>query len=158
MGQSLFSHQHILPLDLSLLLYMSLTLYPLACLFRSKKIQNKSKKNVADLCGKIETDVEIKALAEKFHGMFKHKPHHISNVASHKIQGCDLQEGEWDTVGSIINWNYFHGKIFMIYVYICMRIHIHTYITVHMCVPISKIMCCNYVKLIKLMVHCFERI
>ncbi|GMN44077.1 hypothetical protein TIFTF001_013276 [Ficus carica] len=65
----------------------------------------------ANLYGKLETDVEIKASAKKFHGMIKHKPHHISNVASHKIQGCDLHEGEWGTVGSIINWNYFHdGK------------------------------------------------
>ncbi|GMN44075.1 hypothetical protein TIFTF001_013274 [Ficus carica] len=66
---------------------------------------------LADLCGKLETDVEIKASAEKFHSIFRHKPHHISNVASHKIQGVDLHEGEWGTVGSIVCWNYFHdGK------------------------------------------------
>ncbi|GMN44078.1 hypothetical protein TIFTF001_013275 [Ficus carica] len=60
----------------------------------------------ADLYGKLETDVEIKASAKKLHAIFTHKPHHISNVESHKIQSCDLQEGEWGT-GSIINCNYF---------------------------------------------------
>ncbi|PRQ40956.1 putative START-like domain-containing protein [Rosa chinensis] len=60
------------------------------------------------LTGKIETDVEIKASAAKFHEMFTHKPHHISNVSSNNIQGCDLHEGDWGTVGTIIYWNYFH--------------------------------------------------
>ncbi|XP_061990862.1 MLP-like protein 28 [Rosa rugosa] len=59
------------------------------------------------LTGKIETDVEIKASAPKFHEMFTHKPHHISNVSSNNIQGCDLHEGDWGTVGTIIYWNYF---------------------------------------------------
>ncbi|EXB52999.1 MLP-like protein 28 [Morus notabilis] len=65
----------------------------------------------SDLCGKLETDVEIKAFPSQFHHMFKHKPHHISNVSSGKIQGCDLHEGEWGTVGAVIYWNYFHGKM-----------------------------------------------
>ncbi|EXB52998.1 MLP-like protein 28 [Morus notabilis] len=64
-----------------------------------------------DVFGKLETDVEIKASPSKFHHMFKHKPHHISNVSSDKIQGCDLHEGEWGTVGAVLYWNYFHdGK------------------------------------------------
>ncbi|XP_062109610.1 MLP-like protein 43 [Humulus lupulus] len=61
--------------------------------------------------GKLETDVEIKASAEKFHEMFTHKPHHITHASSDKIQNCDLHEGEWGQVGSVICWNYFHeGK------------------------------------------------
>ncbi|PON94454.1 Major latex protein domain containing protein [Trema orientale] len=64
-----------------------------------------------NLYGKLETDVEIKASANKFHDIFKHRPHHISNVSTDKIQGCDIHEGEWGTVGSVIYWNYFHdGK------------------------------------------------
>ncbi|XP_015895469.3 MLP-like protein 43 [Ziziphus jujuba] len=63
------------------------------------------------LVGKLETDVEIKASAQKFHTIFKHRPHHISNVSADKIQGCDLHEGEWGKVGSVIIWKYFHdGK------------------------------------------------
>ncbi|XP_048428966.1 MLP-like protein 31 isoform X2 [Pyrus x bretschneideri] len=62
-------------------------------------------------CGKVEADVEIKASAAKFHEMFTHKPHHISNASNRNIQGCDLHEGDWGTVGSVVYWNYFHdGK------------------------------------------------
>ncbi|XP_068333063.1 MLP-like protein 31 [Pyrus communis] len=62
-------------------------------------------------CGKVEADVEIKASAAKFHEMFTHKPHHISNVSNSNIQGCDLHEGDWGTIGSVVYWNYFHdGK------------------------------------------------
>ncbi|TQD90093.1 hypothetical protein C1H46_024331 [Malus baccata] len=60
-------------------------------------------------CGKLEADVEIKASAAKFHEMFTHKPHHISNASNRNIQGCDLHEGDWGTVGSVVYWNYFHG-------------------------------------------------
>jgi hypothetical protein len=64
-----------------------------------------------DLCGKLETDVEIKASPKQFHHMFTHKPHHISNVSSDKVQGCELHDGAWGTVGSVIHWKYFHdGK------------------------------------------------
>ena len=59
---------------------------------------------------KVEADVEIKASPSKFHHMFKHKPHHISNVSADKIQGCELHEGDWGTVGSVVFWNYFHGN------------------------------------------------
>ncbi|KAL5553450.1 hypothetical protein UlMin_040851 [Ulmus minor] len=65
----------------------------------------------SDLIGKLETDVEIKASATKFHDIFMKRPHHISNASSHRIQGCELHEGEWGTVGSVIYWNYHHdGK------------------------------------------------
>ncbi|XP_050372026.1 MLP-like protein 34 [Argentina anserina] len=63
------------------------------------------------LTGKVETDVHIKSSAAKFHDMFTHKPHHISNVSGSNIQGCDLHEGDWGTVGTIVCWNYVHdGK------------------------------------------------
>ena len=64
----------------------------------------------SDLWGKVEADFEIKASQSQFHDMVKHKPHHISNVSSDKIQGVDLHEGEWGTVGAVVFWNYFHGK------------------------------------------------
>ncbi|KAH7516325.1 MLP-like protein 31 [Ziziphus jujuba] len=60
---------------------------------------------------KLDTDVANKAPASKFHEIFKHKPHHISNLSSDFVQGCELHEGEWGTVGSVIYWKYFHdGK------------------------------------------------
>ena len=64
---------------------------------------------------KLETDVEINASPVQFHEYFTRRPHHISNVSSDKIQGCDLHEGEWGNVGSVIYWNYFHG-IFKLYI------------------------------------------
>ncbi|KAL5553453.1 hypothetical protein UlMin_040854 [Ulmus minor] len=38
------------------------------------------------------------------------RPHLISNVSSEKVQGCELHEGEWGTVGSVIYWNYNHHE------------------------------------------------
>ncbi|KAK5838595.1 MLP-like protein 28 [Gossypium arboreum] len=59
------------------------------------------------LTGKLEADVDIKASPEQFHEMFAHKPHHVH----HKIQGCDLHEGERGKVGIIVHWSYVHdGK------------------------------------------------
>ncbi|OMO99741.1 hypothetical protein COLO4_13117 [Corchorus olitorius] len=62
----------------------------------------------SDLCGKLEIDVEIKATAQQFHDMVWNRPHHVSNAAEEKVHGCDLHEGEWGTVGSIIVWHYTH--------------------------------------------------
>ncbi|CAA7022435.1 unnamed protein product [Microthlaspi erraticum] len=65
-------------------------------------------KETSSLVGKLETEVEIKASAEKFHHMFTGKPHHVSKATPGNIQGCDLHEGDWGQVGSIIFWNYVH--------------------------------------------------
>jgi len=61
------------------------------------------------LYGKLETDIEIRASAEKFHEIIHQRPHHISNICSDKIQGVELHEGEWDKVGTILYWRYVHG-------------------------------------------------
>jgi hypothetical protein len=66
------------------------------------------KTEASSLVGKLETDVEIKASADKFHHMFAGKPHHVSKASPGTIQGCDLHEGDWGTVGSIVFWNYVH--------------------------------------------------
>ncbi|XP_022776427.1 MLP-like protein 43 [Durio zibethinus] len=63
------------------------------------------------LAGKLETDVEIKASPQQFHDMLSNKPHHVHHTCNDKIQGCDLHEGDWGTVGSIVCWSYVHdGK------------------------------------------------
>ncbi|TXG57151.1 hypothetical protein EZV62_018464 [Acer yangbiense] len=41
----------------------------------------------------LETDIEIKAPADKFHEVFSCRPHHMSNVSPEKIQGVELHEG-----------------------------------------------------------------
>ncbi|KAK8529194.1 hypothetical protein V6N13_102126 [Hibiscus sabdariffa] len=38
--------------------------------------------------------------------MIANKPHHLNRTCDDKIQGCDLHEGEWGEVGTIINWSY----------------------------------------------------
>ncbi|XP_059649548.1 kirola-like [Cornus florida] len=63
------------------------------------------------LSGKLVSQTEIKSGGDVFHDLFKTKPHHISNITPGLIQGCDLHEGDWGTVGSVISWNYVHdGK------------------------------------------------
>ncbi|XP_019093826.1 PREDICTED: MLP-like protein 43 [Camelina sativa] len=62
----------------------------------------------SSLVGKLETEVEIKASAEKFHHMFAEKPHHVSKATPGKIHGCELHEGDWGKVGSIVIWKYVH--------------------------------------------------
>lgn len=68
-----------------------------------------------DLLGTVETEVGIEGSAEDFHHMFTHKPHHISNVSSEKVQSCELHSGEWGQVGAIVFWNYHHGKYIISY-------------------------------------------
>ncbi|XVE92010.1 hypothetical protein REPUB_Repub01dG0060300 [Reevesia pubescens] len=63
------------------------------------------------LTSKLETDVEIKASPQQFHDMFSNKPHHVHHTCNDKIQGCDLHDGDWGKVGSIVNWSYVHDGV-----------------------------------------------
>lgn len=73
----------------------------------------------SSLVGKLETDVEIKASAGKFHHMFAGRPHHVSKATPGNIQNCELHEGNWGKVGSVVIWNYVHGKptLYIFYFY-----------------------------------------
>ncbi|KAL3830782.1 hypothetical protein ACJIZ3_019584 [Penstemon smallii] len=63
------------------------------------------------LIGKLVEKIEIKSDGDVFHEIFKERPHQISGMSPQKIQNCDLHEGEWGAVGSVIFWNYTHdGK------------------------------------------------
>ena len=87
------------------------------------------KKKKMSLFGKVEADVEIKAPAEKFHELFSCRPHHISNVSPGKVQGCALHEGDWGKEGSVIFWDYVHGKAIpdhILYVYMTMYYYVFT--------------------------------
>ncbi|CAK9152121.1 unnamed protein product [Ilex paraguariensis] len=60
--------------------------------------------------GKLVAQTEIKD-GDVFHEIFRHRPHHIKDMSPANIQGCEIHEGEWGTVGSVIFWNYTHdGK------------------------------------------------
>ncbi|KAL4360611.1 hypothetical protein GQ457_04G009610 [Hibiscus cannabinus] len=63
------------------------------------------------LTGKLEADLEIKASPEQFYNMVANKPHHMHHACYDKIQGCDLHEGEFGKVGTVVIWRYVHdGK------------------------------------------------
>ncbi|CAA7022445.1 unnamed protein product [Microthlaspi erraticum] len=65
----------------------------------------------SSLVGKLETEVEIKASAGKFHHMFVARPHHVSKASPGNIQGCELHEGDWGKVGSVVFWKYVHDGV-----------------------------------------------
>ncbi|XP_010471091.1 PREDICTED: MLP-like protein 31 [Camelina sativa] len=62
----------------------------------------------SSLVGILETTVELKCSAEKFHDMLVGRPHHVSNATPTNIQGAELHEGEMGQVGAVILWNYVH--------------------------------------------------
>ncbi|KAL2546173.1 MLP-like protein [Forsythia ovata] len=63
------------------------------------------------LTGKLVSTVDIKSDGDVFHEIFRERPHHISGMSPANIQKCDLHDGQWGTVGSVIYWNYTHdGK------------------------------------------------
>ncbi|CAH2066650.1 unnamed protein product [Thlaspi arvense] len=64
----------------------------------------------SSLVGTLETEVEIKASAGQFHHMFAGRPHHVSKASPGTVQGCEIDDGDWGKVGSIIFWNYVTPK------------------------------------------------
>ncbi|KAE8719633.1 MLP-like protein 28 [Hibiscus syriacus] len=63
------------------------------------------------LTGKLEADAEINASPDQFHDMVANRPHHLHHASYDKVQGCDLHEGEWGKVGTVVIWRYVHdGK------------------------------------------------
>ncbi|EOA22129.1 hypothetical protein CARUB_v10002687mg [Capsella rubella] len=61
------------------------------------------------LLGDVEVEVEIKSPAVKFYQVYAGRPNHVAKATSTKVQACDLLEGDWGTVGSIVNWNYVYA-------------------------------------------------
>ncbi|KAL4364085.1 hypothetical protein GQ457_04G009230 [Hibiscus cannabinus] len=61
------------------------------------------------LKSKLEADVEIQAPPEQFfHMLVSYKLRDVQHTCNDKIQRCDLQQGEWGKVGTIIDWSYVH--------------------------------------------------
>ncbi|KAL9280894.1 unnamed protein product [Arabidopsis thaliana] len=63
----------------------------------------------SSLWGEVEVEVDIKSPAEKFYHVYVGRPDHVAKATSSKVQACDLLEGEWGTIGSIVNWNYVYA-------------------------------------------------
>ncbi|KAI3818253.1 hypothetical protein L1987_12056 [Smallanthus sonchifolius] len=63
------------------------------------------------LAGKMMMYVEINSGGDVLHDIIKNIPNDIASMLPDKIQSCDLVEGEWGTVGSVICWNFtYDGK------------------------------------------------
>ncbi|XP_015887035.2 MLP-like protein 31 [Ziziphus jujuba] len=58
------------------------------------------------LVQKQETDIEVKASANKMFDIWKDKPYQIPDAVPDKLQSCELQEGEWGKVGSVLSWTH----------------------------------------------------
>lgn len=61
------------------------------------------------LHGKLIAAIEFKAGGDVFHELFRFKPSDISEASPDKIHACEIHEGEYGHVGSIICWTYTHG-------------------------------------------------
>jgi hypothetical protein len=62
------------------------------------------------LKGKLETEIELKADAQKFYEVFKKQAHQVPNAAPDHIQAVSVHEGDWETHGSVKIWQYTVGK------------------------------------------------
>ncbi|KAK6157591.1 hypothetical protein DH2020_011839 [Rehmannia glutinosa] len=60
------------------------------------------------LKGKLISQIDIKSDGDVFHEIFREKPHHVAGISPDHVQNCDLHDGEWGKVGSIICWDYTH--------------------------------------------------
>ncbi|GJZ52327.1 ribonuclease H-like domain-containing protein [Tanacetum coccineum] len=61
------------------------------------------------LTGKLVGHVEISSHADVLHDLLRHKPNDIASI-SEPVHSCDLVSGQHGVVGSVICWNYTHGK------------------------------------------------
>ncbi|KAL0701415.1 hypothetical protein Bca4012_057537 [Brassica carinata] len=61
------------------------------------------------LVGKVEADLENKASAGKFHHMFAGRQGEWLKATPGKIKSCELLEGDWGKLGSVVIWNYVHN-------------------------------------------------
>ncbi|KAF5793975.1 putative Bet v I/Major latex protein [Helianthus annuus] len=62
------------------------------------------------LSGTLVKQVTIKSDGDVFHETFRYRTHHISKMRPDNIKGVELHDGERGIVGSILVWNFFHGK------------------------------------------------
>ena len=62
-----------------------------------------------DLSGKMVKQVEILSDGDVFYEIFAYKLYCISEMSHGNIQGVDLLEGDWGTVGSVIFFKYTIG-------------------------------------------------
>ena len=65
--------------------------------------------------GKLETEVEAKAPAYKFHEVNSKRIHETTKICPRYFQKIDLKEGEWGGEGSVTCWYFIIGRITKIF-------------------------------------------
>jgi len=60
--------------------------------------------------GKIASQMIYKADGDVFYELWKRNPREIPSLTPVTIQNVSPEGGETGTVGSLLLWNYFHGK------------------------------------------------
>ncbi|KAK9698393.1 hypothetical protein RND81_08G101200 [Saponaria officinalis] len=55
---------------------------------------------------RVEGEIELKCEADKFFEVWARKPYLASKMCPDKHPKIELHEGDWDSVGSILTWNY----------------------------------------------------
>ncbi|XP_022158648.1 MLP-like protein 328 [Momordica charantia] len=61
-----------------------------------------------NLAGKLVSEIEINAIAEKYYKVFKYQSFNLPNISPKFIQRVEVQGGDWDSHGhgSVQIWNY----------------------------------------------------
>ncbi|KAK9725844.1 hypothetical protein RND81_05G173500 [Saponaria officinalis] len=55
---------------------------------------------------RVEGEIELKCEADEFFEVWARKPYLASKMCPNKHPKIELHEGNWDSVGSILTWNY----------------------------------------------------
>ncbi|MED6156586.1 hypothetical protein PIB30_015685 [Stylosanthes scabra] len=58
------------------------------------------------LSGKLESEIEIKANASDFFQVFRKQLHELPKISSDKLHRAQLDQGDWENVGSVKHWDY----------------------------------------------------
>ncbi|CAK9180273.1 unnamed protein product [Ilex paraguariensis] len=61
------------------------------------------------LIGKVIGQTEIKSDGHLFYESWRYRPNQISYMSPGNLQGVEIYEGEWGTVGSRMIWSYTFG-------------------------------------------------
>ncbi|KAJ0828429.1 putative Bet v I/Major latex protein [Helianthus annuus] len=62
------------------------------------------------LAGKMMMYLEINSPGEVLHDIVRNRPNDIASMLPDKVHSCDLVEGQWGAVGSVICWNFTYGS------------------------------------------------
>ncbi|KAL2920981.1 MLP-like protein 43 [Bienertia sinuspersici] len=56
--------------------------------------------------GKFEVEYEINCNGDILHEIFSSRPHNLCEMSPLNVHSCELHEGEFGKVGSVLDWSY----------------------------------------------------